>query len=631
MNRVHASWALLVMVAWASGCVEPLTVARQDDGHGEADRADGGADADADAEDIVREIPEVVEEVTSRGSMGPGTDHPFEPGPENADGVDTDVEGNLTLTWESMRLRYMWVANSGEGTVSKIDIIADPPMEVARYATGMSDMLADPSRTSVDLAGDVFVGNRAGWYPAPSHSWDSSLTKIAAETARCVDRDGDRTIDTATGTAPLARSDGTGGVPAGQSTDECVLWTRDFRPESRRATDRAEPHGCLGLRAVAATNETGLDFEANGHVWVGCMDDRKVYKLHGTTGDLLAYADVSPCMPYGFLMGVLDREVLWIACRTSEDWPAEGIAALDTRTMAVTMLPAGMGNPYGFAMNSTGDVWVATMGRSTSAVWRYSTAAGWQGLAGRSDLMRGIAVDADGYAWAMNTSPAPNPPEVWLIDPATFPAGSSLLEVLPVTDNQTLHPARTGSGVAIDLDGNVYAISMGDGDVYEPDPGWVTKFTVDRSGGRPVVDLAGHPERRVQFHIGANPYTYSDMIGYHLRRFSAREGWYRQVFEACDPNYQVRWDWITWNASVPAGTRMLIRARTSNYVDRLPESTWVRLVDVPDDVAPVAIPTDLPEGHFIEIEVRLYADASLVFSPVVRQVEFEFACTVPFI
>src|SRR5688572_1625164 len=53
---------------------------------------------------------------------------------------------------------YIWIANSSEGTVSKIDTVS--LVEVGRYRTHPD--FGDPSRTSVSLNGDVAVANRNG-------------------------------------------------------------------------------------------------------------------------------------------------------------------------------------------------------------------------------------------------------------------------------------------------------------------------------------------------------------------------------------------------------------------------------------------------------------------------------------
>ena len=73
--------------------------------------------------------------------------------PNNCEGGDGNGGGN-----GGPQFSYIWVANSSEGTVSKIDTVTLE--EVGRYKTHPS--YGDPSRTSVSLNGDVAVANRNG-------------------------------------------------------------------------------------------------------------------------------------------------------------------------------------------------------------------------------------------------------------------------------------------------------------------------------------------------------------------------------------------------------------------------------------------------------------------------------------
>src|SRR5690606_41952004 len=79
---------------------------------------------------------------------------------------------------------YIWIANSVQGTVSKINTFTG--VEEGRYRTGPDD--PDPSRTSVNQLGDVAVANRNG-----------GIVKIAAATDRCVDANGDGATQTSSG------------------------------------------------------------------------------------------------------------------------------------------------------------------------------------------------------------------------------------------------------------------------------------------------------------------------------------------------------------------------------------------------------------------------------------------------
>jgi hypothetical protein len=66
--------------------------------------------------------------------------------------------------------------------------------------------------------------------------------------------------------------------------------------------------------------ETGVDFEYNGHVWIGCRNTNTIFKLNGGTGDILAsYGPFDgkngsfDVQPYGFVLDQKEKNRLWIA------------------------------------------------------------------------------------------------------------------------------------------------------------------------------------------------------------------------------------------------------------------------------------------------------------------------------
>ncbi len=96
---------------------------------------------------------------------------------------------------------YIWVANSPESTISKINTMT--MLEEGRYLT-RPDSAGNPSRTSVSLSGAVAVANRAG-----------GITKVIAEPVKC--------DEMANGVPGLQTSSGAGDVlPWGQ--DDCLAW-----------------------------------------------------------------------------------------------------------------------------------------------------------------------------------------------------------------------------------------------------------------------------------------------------------------------------------------------------------------------------------------------------------------------
>ena len=67
------------------------------------------------------------------------------------------VHDQLQLNNTTTTLPFIWVPNSNEGTVSKVDTVTGK--ELGRYRTGPTSN-GNPSRTTVDLQGSCWVGNR---------------------------------------------------------------------------------------------------------------------------------------------------------------------------------------------------------------------------------------------------------------------------------------------------------------------------------------------------------------------------------------------------------------------------------------------------------------------------------------
>src|SRR5690606_36637833 len=89
--------------------------------------------------------------------------------PDAGDGCGGGGGGNVEFS-------YIWVANSAQGTISKINTVT--MVEEGRYVV-RPDSAGNPSRTSVNLAGDVAVANRYG-----------GVTKVLARTEDCVESNG---------------------------------------------------------------------------------------------------------------------------------------------------------------------------------------------------------------------------------------------------------------------------------------------------------------------------------------------------------------------------------------------------------------------------------------------------------
>jgi DNA-binding beta-propeller fold protein YncE len=343
----------------------------------------------------------------------------------------------------------IWIANSPEGTVSKID--TKTGVELARYRTG-ADASSDPSRTSVNLLGDVAVLNRAG----------GAVVKIAAREESCVDANNDGAITTSTGPADV--------LP--WLTDECVLWVAPVHP---------------GSRAVAwesGNDPDGADegcFAPNPRLWVSGMDPQltvHVYRLDGATGAVLDEAtqpNWSDPDWGGLYGGAVDAEGdFWATGKENV-----ALVHVDSETMQLQMFAAqGPDRFYGMAMDAMGYPWIAsefddTLFRFDIETLQFES----KGTTGHESL-RGIAIDETGNAWIA----ANNPCDLVHYDVATA-----------TFSNVALAGCGTPVGVSIDVDEFVWVVDQGSNLAYKVDP-------VARTVVLTVTGLVG-------------PYTYSDMTG----------------------------------------------------------------------------------------------------------------------
>ncbi len=479
----------------------------------------------------------------------------FDLASEPSEGLVVDDTGALALERQTFVSNHLiWIANTGQGTVSKVDTRTFE--ELARYYTGPAGLLNDPSRTSVGLGGDVYIGNRG----------QMSVTKISSLGDACPDTNGDGRITTSHGTTEL--------LPWGD--DDCVLWNTPL----------------LGglTRAIAAHVERGPDGELVEYVWAGTYDTSEMSKLDGTTGALL-FRVPAPAQPYGFAFD--GRQNLWIASLGNVLGRVDTTRCVDAASCVVTPcreaggddcvlqsidIPDGM---YGITVDARQRVW---LGGGTSPK-RYDPLAP-PGTRLRTTLtsifVHGIAADGIGNIWGAGMDQGLV--RIDAEDPSRF----------------AIVPATVGSspkGVAVDDDGKVWAINQANDDATVVVPGAaIDEFTVWTA----VVPVL------------VQPYTYSDMTGQQLRIATSLTGYYRHVVDACPgaPEGPTSWRTMTFDADVPDGTSLTIRVRTADTRAALMAQPWVRIAEVPGDVSPVEVGAALTAagvtpGALLEVSVEL--------------------------
>ncbi len=227
------------------------------------------------------------------------------------DGVNaTDVADQLQLDKVPTTFPYAWIANAGEGTVSKIDTRTG--LEVARYRTGPNGGGESPSRTAVDVNGNCWVANRAFGI------W-GSVVKILNE----------------------------GGVNTSTGPGDVKAWGAD---------DRVVLSVQVGTGPNAVPRALAID--KNGDIWVGLYYEQAYWVLNPNDGTLLAQVPVAG-YPYG--AAIDQKGILWSANLGS------GMDKVDTNTrMYVKSYYPGGG--YGIVVDSNGFVWLGAYG--SGGVWK---------------------------------------------------------------------------------------------------------------------------------------------------------------------------------------------------------------------------------------------------------------------
>jgi hypothetical protein len=295
---------------------------------------------------------------------------------------------------------YIWVANSSQGTVSKIN--TETLIEEGRYIVRM-DSAGSPSRTSVNLNGDMAVANRL-----------SGVTKIVARPEECND--------------PTNTSTGGGDIKPWM--DGCIAWFTPFNYASQRP--------------VAWTQgefDDGTCRYENTKLWTsGANASIDVILIDGETGVVEQTIPIPGVAPnfYGIYGAAVDNE--------GNFWGSQlGIGALvrvDIDDFTVQTWPMNQSG-YGMTVDHEGRPWTCS-----SAVARFDPASEtWMANAMAGASGGGCMVDADGILW------------VGGYDPGTY------ANVLLGIDSETLMAVQSipipnyAKGISIDFQGNVWAVS----------------------------------------------------------------------------------------------------------------------------------------------------------------------------
>jgi hypothetical protein len=352
---------------------------------------------------------------TDPSTTDPSTTDPSTTDPSTGPKFDTITESDLGMQGcgggmgGDLEFSYIWIANSPQGTVSKID--TQTLTELARYQVRPQGG-GDPSRTSVNLQGDMVVGARLG-----------GVAKFWARPEDCVDDNGTPGLQTSSGKNDILAFD----------QEECRAWYTDYNFASERAV----------AWTSGEFNQGTCKWE-NAKVWIGATNDQvnlEILRLNGDTGveedhiQIPGTAGFMSRSPYGAAVDADNN--LW----TVNGYCGASLVTVSNADLSYELIPLPQEVcAYGITVDSQGFVWIG----------------GYQQYTGRYDPVmqtwdlvqaQGLGIQEDGLGRLWLGAYGQN--GVYAIDGDT-------LQVLSYTAVPTTGQSK---GVAVDFFGYIWVVS----------------------------------------------------------------------------------------------------------------------------------------------------------------------------
>jgi len=412
-------------------------------------------------------------------------------GANNGDGTVPlqDLSGDVEISGS-----FIWIANSDEGTVSKID--TRTLTELGRYLTSPSGT-GFPSRTSVAASGAVAIANRGGIHSsvvgggcfsgfepacatqpaAGSGEGETGITKIWA--GDCKDQNGDGVITTSSGRDDILA----------WGTDECMAWHTPIPEYSNRPVAWAPP--------VDPDSELEMLWTAGA---TNCMQNNctwNVYRLNGDTGQIQDTVNFSGMSGMNFVAGGVNIADNYGPYGGASDSAGNfwGFVAntthlfyVDAATLQTATWPLPMASGYGLTIGSKGRIFLC----HTNGVTRFDP--------GTATFSQSVSLLDLGYNGCMTDGAG----TLWVgggVDEGLNGLHSFNTETL---EHLSSHDVGAVKGVSIDIDGMVWGVG-GNGSNNNLGMTGDRAFKLNPSDGS-VETFTGL--------VGA--YTYSDMTGFGL-------------------------------------------------------------------------------------------------------------------
>lgn len=514
------------------------------------------------------------------------TDADFDLGLLNNVNHNSPNNDQLQLSVGVASLPFCNVACSNRGTLVRIDV--NTGAILGEYFTAPSGMGRDPSRTTVDQLGNVWVSNRA-----EGSGGKGSVTRVGLVLggtrgdkdpvsgaftpnpngeylqgpfvySTCSDRDGDGLIRTSRGLGNILSWSNAGGADTngGVSTadDECIInYTR-----------------------ITGANARTVAIDANNDVWTGGLGDQDHEKLDGVTGQPIAGTQFN--LFAGGYGGLVDPAgILWSARG------GQGLLRYNPATGTGTVIGNGCGD-YGLGIDpATGNIWHTFL--SGGVVGVLNPAGGCLGTFGYgSGNAQGCAVDGSGNVWVAHALFGATTVGHLRTD-GTF-VGNVQLSFNGVNGNSP-------TGVAVDANGKVWVTCYNTHQAMRIDP----NAGALGGGGFPI----GAVDMIVNLGPSAFPYNYSDMTGF-VNATTSPTGTWTVVQDGGTVGRA--WGTISWNSQEPAGTSITVEARVADNTVNLPQASWLQVANGQSFCGGNL------NGRFIEVRATFTRPPTSTISPV---------------
>lgn len=425
----------------------------------------------------------------------------------------TSIIDGLELLTIGTTFPVLWIANAAEDTVSKIDTTTGT--EIARYRTwfgpsGQTGFISHPnnflagpapSRTAVDLSGNAYVLNRH------FDGRRAMVTKIL--NAGGVDRNGNGTIDTSTGSADIKiladTAPSNGQIDVAELRDERIAWV-----------SYVGSNGGLGRALCIAPD---------GNLWVGLFNTAQYYKISSVDGSVLAGPVSVTWSPYGCLVDA--NGTLWSASLGSTLGRITN-AHLNSGHVATGFNHGGScSQNYGIALGNN-RVYLACISGGGYISCDPVTGACFRPPSAPTSAATGISVDGGGNIWV-----------------SQYQGGGVFKH--RGADNAMLCSNASGAGsehrgVIIDASNDAWQIG-------------VTSDSIKRFRGSDCAAMN-------TITVGDGPYVYSDASGFAAINVTSPTGTWTVTQDAGAAG--AYWGTIGWTATVPNGASVVVSAAASD-------------------------------------------------------------------